>query len=148
MSTSPSPATANAGTAQGRRLSPVLLWFAVAAGPTAWAVHLAVAWSVTELGCLARSPAGVQLHGGRLGDDAVRAVWLGTLVPWAVTLAAVAACAVLTWQRRRLAREDGTDVLAFERVSLLLVLAWFLSLMSLASITGGGIAFAVLEPCT
>lgn len=146
MSTSPSPATA--GRTHLRRLSPVLLWFAVGGGPIAWAVHLAVAWSVTELGCLARSPAGVQLHGGRLADGAVLAVWLGTLVPWAVTLAAVAACAVLTWQRRRLAREDGTDVLAFERVSLLLVLAWFLSLMSLASITGGGIAFAVLEPCS
>jgi hypothetical protein len=29
----------------------------------------------------------------------------------------------------------------------LLVLGWFLSLMSLAAITGGAIALAILEPC-
>ena len=135
------------------RIPPLLLWYAVVAGPAAWAVHLATAWSVSELACLAPSSGGVLLHGGSLRDGARLAVWLGTALPWLATAAAVAACVVVTRRRRRL-RElpqepagGENDGLAGERVSLLLVLGWFLSLMSLAAITGGGIALAVLEAC-
>lgn len=126
------------------RVPPLLLWYGVVAGPAAWALHLATAWSVSELSCLAPGSSGILLHGGALTDGRRLAVWLGTAIPWLLTLAAVGACAVVTRRRRRL-RE--TDALAEERVSLLLVLGWFLSLMSLAAITGGGIALAVLEAC-
>jgi len=87
------------------------------------------------------------MHGGSLHDGARLAVWLGTVLPWLATAAAVAACVVITRRRRRLRAQPGGDDLAGERVSLLLVLGWFLSLMSLAAITGGGIALAVLEAC-
>lgn len=132
---------------RARRVPPLLLWFAVAGGPAAWAVHLATAWSVSELACLAPSSGGILMHGGSLGDGARLTVWLGTLVPWLVALAAVAGCVVVTRRRRRLRELPQRDDLAAERVSLLLVLAWFLSLMSVAAITGGAIALVVLEPC-
>jgi len=142
----PAPGTAD----RARRIPPLLLWFAVAGGPAAWAVHLGTAWSVSELACIAPTSGGVLMHGGSLGNGARLSVWLGTLVPWLVTAAAVAACVMVTVRRRRLRElpeREGADGLAAERVSLLLVLGWFLSLMSLAAITGGGIALAVLEPC-
>jgi len=130
-----------------RRIPPLLLWYGVAGGPTAWAVHLLTAWSVSELSCLAPSSSGMLLHGGTLDDGARLTVWLGTLIPWLVTAGAVVACAVLTRRRRRLRESTDPDALATERVSLLLVLGWFLSLMSLAAITGGAIALAVVEAC-
>jgi hypothetical protein len=123
-------------------------WYGVAGGPVAWAIHLGTAWSVAELSCLAPSSSGVLLHGGSLGSGSRLAVWLGTGLPWLLALSAVAACALATvWHRRaRRTRPDGTT--STERVSLLLVLGWFLSLMSLAAITGGAIALAILEPCS
>jgi len=131
------------------RLRPLLVWYAVLGGPLAWAVHLGVAWSVTELACLAPSADGVFTHGGSLGSVPTLVVWLGTVLPWLLTAGAVGACVVVTRQRRRLTSETspGPDDLARERVGLLLVLGWFLSLMSLAAITGGAVALAVLEPC-
>jgi len=132
------------------QLRPLLVWYAVLGGPLAWAVHLGVAWSVTELSCLAPSPNGVFTHGGSLGTAATLVVWLGTVLPWLVTAGAVGACVVVTRQRRRLqtsATSAAPDGLATERVGLLLVLGWFLSFMSLAAITGGAVALAVLEPC-
>jgi hypothetical protein len=132
-----------------RRVPPLVLWYGVVGGPIAWAVHLGTAWSVSELSCLASSPGGVLLHGGSLTDGNRLAVWGGTVLPWLAAVAAVAACAFVT-RRRRALRDDpaGTDELAAERVGLLLVLGWFLSLMSLAAITGGAIALAVLDPCS
>ncbi|MEP9381905.1 hypothetical protein [Nocardioides sp. KR10-350] len=142
---------------RGERIPAVLLWYAVLAAPVAWAVHLLVAWSVSELACLAPSSSGVLLQGGSLAGGARIAVWLGTLVPWLVAVSAVVACVVVTLRRRRLRRrvrrqpgetaDAFVDVLAAERVSLLLVVAWFLSVMSVTAITGGGIALAVLEAC-
>lgn len=138
---------------RGERIPPLLLWYGVVGGPAAWAVHLGTAWSVSELSCMAPGSSGMLLHGGALTDGHRLAVWLGTAIPWLVTLGAIAACAIVTRRRRRLRRrasdpgQPGADGLAVERVSLLLVLGWFLSLMSLAAITGGGIALAVLEAC-
>jgi hypothetical protein len=132
---------------RSRRIPPLLLWFGVAGGPVAWAVHVSVSWSVAELACLAPSPAGLLMHGGALSGGARAAVWLGIVVPWLVTLAAVATCVVCTLRRRRLREVPEGDGLALERVSLLLVVGWFLSLMSLAAITGGAIALSVLEAC-
>lgn len=135
-----------------RRVPPLVLWYGVLAGPIAWALHLGTAWSVSELSCLTPASAtggGVLLHGGSLADGSLLAVWGGTILPWLATLTAVVACAFVT-RRRRALREDpsGADELAVERVGLLLVLGWFLSLMSLAAITGGAIALLVLNPCS
>lgn len=133
-----------------RRVPPLVLWYGVLAGPIAWVLHLGTAWSVSELSCLApASSGGVLLHGGSLADGSRLAVWGGTLLPWLATVAAVVACAFVT-RRRRALRHDpsGTDELAMERIGLLLVLGWFLSLLSLAAITGGAIALAVLDPCS
>ncbi|MEX0429321.1 hypothetical protein AB3X52_17005 [Nocardioides sp. DS6] len=147
MRTQERTTTATGRASRAGRIPPLLLWFGVAGGPAAWAVHLGTAWSVSELACLAPSSSGVLLHGGSLGDGARLTVWLGTLVPWLVALGAVGACALVTRRRRRLRERSEGDGLATERVSLLLVLGWFLSLMSLAAITGGGIALTVLEAC-
>lgn len=129
----------------------LLMWFAIAGGPAAWAVHLLTAWSVNELSCLAPSSSGVALHDGSLGTRSHTAVWLGTGLPWLVAVGAVAACALLTrahhTAQRAEEREDGATAAISERTSLLLVLGWFLSLMSVAAITGGAIALLVLEPC-
>jgi hypothetical protein len=122
-------------------------WYGVVGGPVAWAIHLGTAWSVVELSCLAPSSSGVLLHGGSLGSGSRLAVWLGTGVPWLVALSAVAACVLATVWHRRARRARSEVATSTERVSLLLVLGWFLSLMSLAAITGGAIALAVLEPC-
>lgn len=142
------------GHATRGRIHPLLLWHGVIAGPLAWALHLGTAWSVTELACVAPTSGGVLTHGGSLGGGARWAAWGGTVIPWLIAVSAVAACLLVTLRRRRLralhddsADPTDPDVLAAERVSLLLVLGWFLSLMSLAAITGGGIALAVLEPC-
>lgn len=146
MSTDQKPTTGRTGD-RDTRVPPLLLWYAVAAGPLAWAVHLTTAWSVSELACLAPSSSGVLMHGGTLRDGTRLTVWLGTVLPWLAAAAAVGACAVVTRRRRRLQERPDSDGLATERVSLLLVLGWFLSLMSLAAITGGAIALAVLRPC-
>lgn len=143
----------DATSATGRpQIRPLLVWYAVLGGPAAWALHLGVAWSVTELACMAPSTNGVYTHGGSLGTTATAAVWLGTVLPWLLTVAAVAACILVDIQRRRMrdlprTTTAGPDDLARERIALLLVLGWFLSLMSLAAITGGAVALAVLEPC-
>lgn len=128
----------------------LLMWFAIAGGPAAWAVHLVTAWSVNELSCLSPSSSGVALHDGSLGAASHTAVWLGTGLPWLVAVGAVAACVLLTREHRAAQRQDGpggAETAVTERTSLLLVLGWFLSLMSVAAITGGAIAFLVLEPC-
>lgn len=125
----------------------LLMWFAIAGGPAAWAVHLLTAWSVNELSCLSPTASGVALHDGSLGIRSHTAVWLGTGLPWLVTVAAVGSCVLLTRAHRSAQQRDGVEAAIKERTSLLLVLGWFLSLMSLAAITGGGIALLVLEPC-
>jgi len=132
------------------RIPPVLLWYAVGGGPAAWAVHLGTAWSVSELSCLAPTPGGMLEHGGHFDTGSRTAVWLGTALPWLVAAGALLTCVEITRRRRRLRRESESwrqDPLAPERVSLLLVLGWFLSAMSLAAISGSAIAIAVLEPC-
>lgn len=133
----------------------LLTWYAIAGGPAAWAIHLLTAWSVNELSCLSPSSSGVALHDGSLGVRSHTAVWLGTGLPWLVALGAVVACVLLTRSHRSAQQHDGAgdgagdgvEAAIRERTSLLLVLGWFLSLMSLAAITGGAIAFLVLEPC-
>jgi hypothetical protein len=125
----------------------LLTWFAIAGGPAAWAVHLLTAWSVNELSCLAPASGGVALHDGSLGTRSHLAVWAGTLVPLLVALGAVAACVLLTRSYHAARREEGAETAILERTNLLLVLGWFLSLMSVAAIVGGGIALLVLEPC-
>jgi len=125
----------------------LLMWFAIAGGPAAWAVHLLTAWSVNELSCLSPTASGVALHDGSLGTRSHTAVWLGTGLPWLVAVGAVGACVVLTRAHRAARREEDVEVAISERTNLLLVLGWFLSLMSVAAITGGAIALLVLEPC-
>lgn len=137
------------------RIPPLLLWYAVLGGPTAWAIHLFVAWSVMEIACLGVPGRAVHQRGGDPGTIAWLLTGGGTLLPGLAALGAVLACAWVGRRRRRLAADAASapgagqapDLLADERIGLLLVLGWFLSLLSLAAIVGGAAALLVLEPC-
>lgn len=131
-----------------RRVPPLLLWFAVLGGITAWAVHLFLAWSVMEISCFAPGTGSdIDQHGGSPGTGALTTTYLATGVPLLVALAAFATCLVLRRRCRALGEEEGADQLALERTGLLLVIGIFLDLMSVAAIVGGAFALAVLEPC-
>jgi hypothetical protein len=64
-------------------------------------------------------------------------------VPWLVAVAALLTCLLLHARMRRL----GADLLAGERTKLLLVLGFFLDAMTIAIITAGGIALALVRAC-
>lgn len=135
------------GTPPAPRVRPALAWFAVLGGPIAWAVHLAVAWSVLEIACLGARVGAVPNRGGEPGALATTLVWVGTGVPWLVTLLALAACLVVHRRRRALLDDPAADALVTERTGLFVVVGVALALMSLAAITGGALGIWLLEPC-
>jgi hypothetical protein len=125
-----------------------LLWFAVVAGAAAWFVHLTTAWGVMELSCIApTSGAPVLNQGGSPGPVAWGIAIGGTAIPWVVAAAALLACFVVRRRRDRLEAAGQLDVLARERINLLVVIGMLLDLLSLAAITGGAIALLTLRPC-
>lgn len=117
-----------------QRIGPRLLWFSVFGGATAWALHVVVAWSFLELGCL-RTP---------LGTGVQLVAVLATAVPWLVALVGT----VTSLQLRSRRHQVQVDELARERLDLLTHVAVFLNILSLAAITGGGVALLVLETCS
>lgn len=117
-----------------QRIGPRLLWFSLFSGTTAWALHVVVAWSFLELGCL-RTPVGTGVQ--------LVAV-LATAVPWLVALVGT----VTSFQLRSRRHQVQVDELARERLDLLTHVAVFLNILSLAAITGGGVALLVLEACS
>jgi hypothetical protein len=119
------------------------LWFATAGGMAAWVVHLGVAWSVMEVGCLDVRPTEVLQRGAPPPSAAVWVVYAATLVPWLVS---VAACLDSVWILRRL-RRSGDDVLARERTHLLVVMGILLDLFAVAAITGGAVGLMTLKAC-
>jgi hypothetical protein len=127
-------------------VNPYALWYAVIGGVVAWAAHLLVAWSDMEVSCFApASGMSILQHGGHPQGAEWWVVGGAVVVPWLVTAAAFITCLVL---HRRLARAEGVDPVERGRTSFLLVIGIFLDLMSLAVITGGGIALLVVDPCS
>lgn len=130
-------------TGGGRRIGPVMTWFAVLGGVVAWAAHLLVSWLVMELSCIVRFPTYDLQHGGT-PSRAEYAVTIGAVaLPWLVALLALLTCIRL----RVLVGRLDDDELAKGRLHLLAVIGLFLDSMMLAVITGGGIALYVLRPC-
>ncbi|HET7328176.1 MAG TPA: hypothetical protein VFJ14_12925 [Nocardioidaceae bacterium] len=119
----------------GPTISAGLLWFAVLGGFLSWAFHLIFAWSTLELACLRGNP-------GTL-TNVVTGVGL-TGVPWLVALAATVVAVMLRVRRRR----ADLDEIAQGRVDLMTQVGLILNLLSLAAITGGGVAIIVLDTCT
>lgn len=134
--------TATPHTAE-RRIRPVLLWFAALGGAVAWAVHLLLAWSALELGCLGSSAGEAQQRVNSVGTPLLTYVAGVTGVPLLVAIAATVAALVL---RSRLSGLHLDD-LAYERTKLMITVGIVLNLMSVAALIGDGIALLVLEPC-
>ena len=133
-----------AGEEKTRIPSPVL-WYGVLGGVLGWTIHLFFAWSFTEVACMGP---GDHLHlqqiAGSMGTTPRLVVDVATGVAWLVAVGALAANVLVHLQLRR----HGEDVLARERVHFMVVIGYFLDLMTIAIITGGAIAIAVLRPCT
>jgi hypothetical protein len=127
------------------RIPSPVLWYAVLGGVMWWAIQLFFAWSFTEVACLGVGP-GLHLQQvpSGFGLTPRLVVYIATGVAW---LGAVAALVTTFVVRARL-KKYGEDLLARERVGFLVVLGFFLNAMTIAIITGGGIALAVLRPCT
>lgn len=132
------------GTDEKVRIPAPALWFAVLGGVVAWTVQLLVDWSFEEVSCIGGGPGAVLQHDAGPSVTTSTIVYVVTGVAWAVAVLALVTALVL---RARVKRFAG-DVLAEERVKLMLVLAMFLDVMTIAIILGGGIALLVLEPCT
>jgi hypothetical protein len=148
MSTQEKPPTTSPRTATGRPpVGPFALWYGVLGGVVAWATHLLLAWSDMEISCIAPSSgSSVNQHGGSPGTASWWVVSLAVVVPWLVTLGALLTCLVLRRRTRRAG--DDIDPVALGRTTFMLFLGIFLDLMSLAAITGGGIALLTLDPCS
>lgn len=114
-------------------IPPVLLWFAVAGGSAAWAVHELLAWSAMEIACL----------GSRPGPGLYIFMGLVTGIPFAIALLAFGVGMML---RARLSRVPS-DQLARGRTHLLLTIGPVLDGLAMAAILGDGIAILVLKPC-
>ncbi|SDS60494.1 hypothetical protein [Actinopolymorpha singaporensis] len=133
------------GTDRQPRIHPLLLWFGVFGGVVAWFVQLFVGWGFEEVGCIRSGPAGTLLqHNGVPGTRVSLTVWTVTGVMWLVAVAALVTCLVL---RRRAERLED-DVLTRGRVRFLLVLGIAFNLLSVAILTGSGIALLLLKPCS
>ncbi len=132
------------GNKEPRIPSPVL-WYGVLGGVLAWAIHLFFAWSFTEVACMG---SGQDLHfqhvASSMGMTPRLVVYVSTAVSW---LIAVGALVTNIGVHRRL-RRRGADLLARERTQFLVIIGYFLDLMTIAIITGGAIAIAILRPCT
>lgn len=120
------------------------LWFGVLGGAAAWGVHIFVAWSFLEVGCLGRANPDILQQEPGPGAVASLVAYVATGVPWLVALVALLAC-VRMRLRLRSARAD--DDARIERTALMVVLGLFLNVMALAAITGSGVGLLVLEPC-
>ncbi len=143
-----SPPPSDAEQVETSRVGPVLLWFGVLGGVVAWFVHLGVAWGVLELACISPAPGElVDNRGGSPGTVAWTIVAAGTAIPWLVAASALGACLVSRRRHRRLDEAGLADVLAGERVPLLLTVGILLDLFALAAITGGIVAMLTLEAC-
>ena len=129
--------------AEQPRIRPAVLWFGVLGGAVAWAVHLLVAWSFMEVGCIAPGHGPVLQRGAGPGAPAATVAYAATALPWLVAVSALMVCLVL---RRRVRRVE-VDPLAGGRVGLMLVVGISLDLMAIAAITGGAVGLIVLEPC-
>lgn len=125
------------------RIRPAVLWFGVLGGAVAWAVHLLVAWSFMEVGCLAPRQGFVLQRGAGPGSVASTVVYIATGLPWLVAAGALVTCLVLRSRARRL----ESDPLTSGRLGLMLIIGISLDLMSIAAITGGAVGLLVLEPC-
>jgi hypothetical protein len=124
------------------RIGGAALWFAVFGGVAAWSVQLFISWSVMEISCIGPARGGVYQRAGTTVTARIVA-YAGTAVPWLVAVAALLTCLLLHTRMRRL----GADLLAGERTKLLLVLGFFLDAMTIAIITAGGIALALVRAC-
>ena len=122
----------------------VALWFGVIGGVVAWALHIMVAWSFIEVGCLAPGPHSILQQGpGPRGVSAI-VTYVATGLPWLVTALAVLVCLRLRSRLKSVAEEAPRA----ERTHLMIVIGLFLNLMALAAITGSGVGILILEPCT
>lgn len=124
------------------RIGGFALWYATMGGVIAWTVQLAVSWSVLELSCLGPTRGGMYQQAGDSFTARLTA-YAATGVPWLVALGALLTSLVLQARMRRL----GADLLAGERTKLMLVIGLFLNCMTLAIITGSGIALGLVEAC-
>lgn len=125
------------------RVGPLSMWFAASGGMVAWGIHLLVAWSIMEVGCLDVRPSEVFQGGSGPPPTATWVVYGATLGPWLIALAAVLVSLRL-WPRVRRAR----DHLAGERLHLLLVLGLTLDILGLLAISGGVVAEFTLRACS
>jgi hypothetical protein len=120
------------------------LWFGVIGGVAAWSLHILVAWSFLEVGCLGPASPTILQQGAGPGSVASLVAYLATGVPWVVTVLALLTCVRMRVRMRRARSEAGPRL---ERTDLMIVIGLFLDVMALAAITGSGVGILVLEPC-
>jgi hypothetical protein len=121
----------------------VTLWFGVSGGIVAWALHIMVAWSFMEVGCLAPGAHTILQRGPAPRSVSAIVAYVATGVPWLVAALALLVCLRLRSRLRSVA-EDAARV---ERTQLMIVIGLFLNALALAAITGSAVGILVLEPC-
>jgi hypothetical protein len=119
------------------------LWFAVIGGIVAWALHIMVAWSFMEVGCLAPGAHSILQQGPAPRSVSAIVAYVATGLPWLVAAVALLTCLRL---RSRL-RSVAEDAARAERTHLMIVVGLFLNALALAAITGSAVGILVLEPC-
>jgi hypothetical protein len=120
------------------------LWFGVIGGVVAWALHILVAWSFLEVGCLAPGPHSILQQGPSPRGVTAVVAYVATGLPWLVTALALLVCLRLRARMRSVAEEAPRA----ERTHLMIVIGLFLNVMALAAITGSAVGILVLRPCT
>jgi hypothetical protein len=119
------------------------LWFGVIGGIVAWSLHILVAWSFMEVGCLAPGPHSILQRGPDPRGVSAIVAYVATGVPWLVAALALLVCLRL---RSRL-RSVAEDAPRAERTHLMIVVGLFLNALALAAVTGSGVGILVLRPC-
>jgi hypothetical protein len=114
------------------------MWFAAIGGAVAWAVHLFVAWGVTETACLAG-------HSAIAGFPVKAVVAAATVIPLLVCLSSLGAA---WWMRHQTSphRLDG-DTERGGRARLLSGVGLWANLLFTAVIVFDGVALLVFPTC-
>lgn len=123
---------------RGRLADALWMWFAFLGGAVAWALHLGVVWSITEVTCSSG-------HYRIAGYDLPTVVAVATVAPLAVTVLAVVASTVM-WRRTRPQKVD-TDSPQGGRAHLLAGVGLAANLLFAAIIVFDGVALMVFPSC-
>jgi hypothetical protein len=120
------------------------LWFGVVGGVAAWSLHVLVAWSFLEVGCLGPASPTILQQGSGPGTVASVVAYVATGLPWLVALLALLTCIRMRLRMRRAHAEASPRL---ERTDLMIIIGLFLDVMSLLAVTGSAVGIIVLEPC-